>query len=132
MQPGQTSGYGRSENVAYTASSASANPAAGSSSAPGTAGSGLVGAVGSPGDRIQLAPLRAHSHGGNVTPPPLGPLSYPLTQRGTGTSQSLYASERGGAEMSRGELRNIGESLRGGGGKKNPLSIGNIIDDETR
>jgi hypothetical protein len=95
-----------------------------------------VGAVGSPGDRIQLAPLRAHSHGGggNVTPPlPLQvPLSYPLTQRGSGGSQSLYANERGGTEMSRGDLRNIGESLRGGVGKKNPLSIGNIIDDENR
>jgi len=129
MQPGQTSGYGRGEAVAY--SSGSANPAAGSSSVAGTAGSGLVGAVGSPGDRIQLAPLRAHSHGGNVTPP-LVPLSYPLSQRGSGSSQSMYASERATTEMSRGELRNIGESLRGGGGKKNPLSIGNIIDDETR
>lgn len=90
-----------------------------------------MGAVGSPGDRIQLAPLRAHSHGGNVTPPlPLQvPMSYPLNQRG---SQSLYANERGHTEMSRGDLRSIGESLRGGGGKKNPLSIGSIIDDETR
>jgi hypothetical protein len=56
-------------------------------------------------------------------------MSYPLNQRG---SQSLYANERGHTEMSRGDLRSIGESLRGGGGKKNPLSIGSIIDDETR
>lgn len=131
MQPGQASGYGRGEGVAYsggsTGASTNASAPAGSSSA---AGSGLVGAVGSPGDRIQLAPLRAHSHGGNVTPP-LPLLSYPLNQRGSGSSQSLYASERGNADMSRGDLRNIGESLRGGG-KKNPLSIGSIIDDETR
>jgi hypothetical protein len=130
MQPGQASGYGR-EGVAYSTSGASASAAAASSGAAGAAGTSLVGAVGSPGDRIQLAPLRAHPHGGNVTPPlPLQvPLSYPLNHRGGSSSQSLY--ERGSAEISRGDLRNIGESLRGGG-KKNPLSIGSIIDDETR
>lgn len=111
----------------------SANPASGSASTAGAVGSGLVGAVGSPGDRIQLAPLRAHSHATGNDAPSLTPLSYPISQRGGSASQSMYASERGGTEMSRGDLRNIGESLRGGVGKKlNPLSIGNIIDDETR
>lgn len=43
----------------------------------------------------------------------------------------MYANDR---EMSRGggDLRSIGESIRGGAGKKNPLSIGSIIDDESR
>lgn len=100
-----------------------ANAASGSN-----AGGGLVGAVGSPGDRIQLAPLRAHGGSGNVTPPLPLPSGY---SRGGGgsTSSSMYGSERGVGDLR--EVRHIGESLRGGTGKKNPLSIGSIIDAES-
>jgi hypothetical protein len=72
---------------------------------------------------------RAHSRGGGAVTPPL-PLQVPF-------ASSYSLAQRGGGgytdrEMSRGDLRGIGESIRGGAGKKNPLSIGNIIEDETR
>ena len=107
-------------------------------------GSGLVGAVGGPGDRIQLAPLRAHSSShssvGGTPPLPLQvPGPYALNHgnhghsRGSvGAGSSAHVYERGGGG---GELRSVGEGLRGvgmGASKKNPLSIGSILDDDER
>lgn len=49
---------------------------------------------------------------------------------GAGSSAHVY--ERGGGG---GELRSVGEGLRGvgmGASKKNPLSIGSILDDDER
>jgi hypothetical protein len=112
--------------------------------------SGLVGAIGSPGDRIQLAPLRAGHGGATATSPQLphtlpGPIASGGTA-GTGGGAGyaviqMRSNSRGGNGTSYGggPREGVGERDRERGtardsergGKKNPLSIGSIISEET-
>jgi hypothetical protein len=113
---------------------------------------GLVGAIGNPRDRIQLAPLRAGHHG-HPASPHLLPLALPGSasiasgggggggfpvmsvksnghghgRSGSGGGYSNSSKDSGERERERNGGSRDGER----GGKKNPLSIGSIISDET-
>ena len=119
-------------------------PVSGSSS---SSSSGLVGAIGSPGDRIQLAPLRAsHGHGGSgnvVTSPHMSSSSH-TTLSGPGSSAGypgpvMHSRSGNGSGNGYGNPRDVpmerdrerGRRDGDRGVKKNPLSIGSIISDET-
>lgn len=107
----------------------------GTSVGTGVGASGLVGAVGNPGDRIQLAPLRGN---------PESSLSGSLSVSGVGVGVGIGVGGRGvggiggyggrdgggGNERDRDGLKGVG-MREGERGKKNPLSIGSIIG-ETR
>jgi hypothetical protein len=123
-------------------------------------GMGMVGAVGSPGDRIQLAPLRSGEPVASIrSGEPLGSLRGGESPAGPYSVIQIRSSSRDayglgvsslreeGREEDRGAGSSTGGSVggrereesprgrergkRGEKGKKNPLSIGSIISDET-
>jgi len=113
-------------------------------------GSGGIGEIGKPGDLIQLAPLR-HGHGGSTSPhpPPLslpGPPPASSTPGGASNDGPGYSVMQVNSNGSRVVNGGYGSGVRDGErdrekvgvggregerGKKNPLSIGSIISEET-
>ncbi|KAF8636116.1 hypothetical protein AX17_003819 [Amanita inopinata Kibby_2008] len=148
--------YGAQATQPVTAGPPNQVPASSSTNivAPPMPSSGLVGAVGNPGDRIQLAPLRASTHTAGAAPTN-APGSSPALSHGMPTTSSAAAGSRSGQsnhsgpaypviqltgrnrtgyDTTRDDRDDRGERdperLGGRAGKKNPLSIGSIISNE--